>query len=104
MTRQIRLPRSDIEPVLLAALLGRGFTKDRAALCARLFIEASLDGVSSHGLNRFPQFVGMVERGIVRPEMEPSPVRSSGTVEVWDGNLGPGNLSFYDLDVLCPVD
>lgn len=95
MTEPLRLPRGDIEPVLVEALLPRGFSQSRAALCARLFTEASLDGVYSHGLNRFPQFIGMVERGIVRPEREPSLVRSAGAVETWDGQLGPGNLNAW---------
>ncbi|MBT8038648.1 MAG: 3-dehydro-L-gulonate 2-dehydrogenase [Xanthomonadales bacterium] len=91
----LRLSRGDIEPVLVTGLLRRDFTHERAALCARLFVEASLDGVYSHGLNRFPQFIGMVERGVVRPDREPSRVRSTGAVETWDGRLGPGNLNAW---------
>ena len=34
-----------------------GFTPDRARLAARLFADASRDGVYSHGVNRFPRFL-----------------------------------------------
>jgi 3-dehydro-L-gulonate 2-dehydrogenase len=89
----VRLQRAEIEPVLASVLHRYGFSADRAEMCARLFTEASLDGVYSHGLNRFPGFVRSVQKGFVRPEMAPTLVRSAGSFECWDGNLGPGNLN-----------
>lgn len=64
-------------------------------MCARLFIEASLDGAASHGLHRFPQFIDFVAKGLVIPGHEPSLVRSVNNFERWDGNLGPGNLNAW---------
>jgi len=95
MEKTIRLEFSEIEPVLEAALLKHGFGNERASLCASLFAETSLDGVYSHGLNRFPVFLQMVEKGIVRPGNEPSMVHSLNNFETWDGNLGPGNLNAW---------
>ncbi|MFC1778195.1 Ldh family oxidoreductase, partial [Pseudomonadota bacterium] len=95
MEKTIRLEFSEIEPVLESALLKHGFGNDRASHCARLFTETSLDGVYSHGLNRFPVFLQMVEKGIVRPGNEPSVVHSLNNFETWDGNLGPGNLNAW---------
>jgi 3-dehydro-L-gulonate 2-dehydrogenase len=95
MDKIIRLDYSEIKPVLEAALLKHGFSSDRASLCASLFIETSLDGVYSHGLNRFPLFLQMVEKGIVKPGNEPSMVHSLNNFETWDGNLGPGNLNAW---------
>jgi 3-dehydro-L-gulonate 2-dehydrogenase len=89
----MRLQPVQIEPVLVAGLRGRGFEADRAALCARLFVETSLDGVYSHGLNRFPPFLAAIDRGHVVPDNEPVCVRESGAFETWDGRLGPGNLN-----------
>jgi len=91
----MRLDYSEVEPVLRNILLRHGFGPDRADLCARLFTETTLDGVYSHGLNRFPVFIDSVKRGIVRPEQEPTMLRSCGSVESWDGNLGPGNLNAW---------
>jgi len=95
MNNTIRLDYSEIEPVLESILRDHGFSEDRAALCARLFTETSLDGVYSHGLNRFPLFIDSVRKGIVKPGNKPSLVRSLNNFENWDGNLGPGNLNAW---------
>jgi 3-dehydro-L-gulonate 2-dehydrogenase len=91
----MRIDLSEVEPVLTAILLQHGFTPDKADLCARLFAETTLDGVYSHGLNRFPVFIDTVKRGVVRPDAEPSLVRSLNNFETWDGSLGPGNLNAW---------
>lgn len=85
----------EIQSVLETALRKHGFSNDRASLCARLFTETSLDGVYSHGLNRFPLFISMVQKGIVDPGNEPGLIRSVNNFETWDGNLGPGNLNAW---------
>jgi 3-dehydro-L-gulonate 2-dehydrogenase len=91
----VRLAYSDIEPVLKSVLLRNGFSADDASLCARLFAETTLDGVYSHGLNRFPLFIDAVQRGVVIPDSEPTLVRALNNFECWDGNLGPGNLNAW---------
>ena len=95
MNKPLRLDRLEIEPVLESVLLQHGFSKERAPLCARLFVETSLDGVYSHGLNRFPQFIDAVSKGTVKPGHEPTLVRSLNNFESWDGNLGAGNLNAW---------
>ncbi len=74
-----------------------GFTDERADLSPgkRLFAEASLDGVNSHGINRFPLFIDYIQRGIVQVGSEPELIEQIGSFERWDGNLGPGNLNAY---------
>ena len=94
-TPSMRLNRSEIEPVLTSVLLQHGFAPERAKLCAHLFTETTLDGVYSHGLNRFPVFIDTVRQGIVRPDDEPTLVRAVNNFETWDGNLGPGNLNAW---------
>lgn len=91
----MRLDYSEIEPVLESVLLKNGFGSDGAGLCARLFVETTLDGVYSHGLNRFPVFIDAVQRGFVKPANQPALLKSSGNFENWDGNLGPGNLNAW---------
>ena len=71
------------------------FSKPRANLCADLFARASLDGVASHGANRFPVFLDMIKKGHVDPHAEAECLDSFGFFERWDGNLGPGNLNAY---------
>lgn len=76
-------------------LLKKGFTPERASLCARLFAESSRDGVYSHGLNRFPRFISYIEEGYIDIHAEPVFLESNGIMERWDGRLGPGNLNAY---------
>lgn len=80
---------------LLRVLLKKGFCRNRAELCARLFAETSRDGVYSHGLNRFPRFVAYIDRGVVDIDAEPQKIQSFGPLEQWDGQRGPGNLNAY---------
>ena len=72
-----------------------GFSDERAQQCARLFIEASRDGVHSHGLNRFSRFIQSIELGVVKVDAKPEFVASFGALERWDGCSGPGNLNAY---------
>lgn len=91
----MRLAYSDIELVLKSVLSKNGFSADEASLCARLFTETTLDGVYSHGLNRFPLFIDAVNRGVVSPDNKPTLVKALNNFESWDGNLGPGNLNAW---------
>src|SRR5687767_8301243 len=75
------------------ALLRTGMAEARAELCARLFAEASRDGIASHGLNRFPRFLRMIASGVVDVDATPVCVSAAGALERWDGRSGPGNLN-----------
>jgi 3-dehydro-L-gulonate 2-dehydrogenase len=74
-------------------LEANGFSPERAATCARLFAENTLDGVYTHGIDRFPRFIEYVRKGFVRPDAEARKVHSAGALEQWDGQLGPGPLN-----------
>lgn len=74
-------------------LLKMDFTAEKAKACATLFTDNSLDGVYSHGLNRFPVFIDYVNKGYVNKDAEPTLTNSFGSLEQWDGNLGPGMLN-----------
>src|SRR5215213_611661 len=89
----MRVPYEELYGELRRVLLKLGFEAERGEACARLFAEASRDGVYSHGLNRFPVFVRMIESGVVRIHERPRPVEALGALERWDGRRGPGNLN-----------
>ncbi len=81
--------RSEFSRILLSI----GFSQLKAEKCADIFAMNSLDGVNSHGINRFPRFVKNILEGLVKPEAEPSLMHSIGSIEQWNGNLGPGPLN-----------
>jgi 3-dehydro-L-gulonate 2-dehydrogenase len=91
----LRISYEELLDALLRILLSLGFERERGRLCAQLFAEASRDGVYSHGLNRFPQFVRTVRSGVVVVDAEPQLVVSGGSLERWDGKSGPGNLNAH---------
>ena len=89
----LRLPFDVIVSELSAVLVSLGFTPERARRSATIFAETQLDGVASHGLNRFPRFVRQIRAGLVDVHAEPEIVAAHGSWEQWDGRLGPGNLN-----------
>jgi 3-dehydro-L-gulonate 2-dehydrogenase len=74
-------------------LLSLDFTEEKAELCAAIFAGNSRDGVYTHGLNRFPTFVEFVKEGLVKPGAGPTKEGGFGSLEQWNGNLGPGILN-----------
>lgn len=91
----MRISYQDLYDCLLGVLIKTGFGADRAALCARLFAETSRDGVYTHGLNRFPRFMEMVQNGVIDIQARPELICRVGALERWDGRRGPGNLNAY---------
>ncbi len=91
----MRIPFDTLYHELVRLHLQVGFSPDRAALSARLFTEATRDGVASHGLNRIPRFVEMIRRGTIDVDAIPIQAGGFGAVEQWDGRGGPGNLNAH---------
>ena len=72
-----------------------GITGEEAELSAKLYADASRDGVYTHGLNRFPKFIKSIENGSVDVSKRAICVEQYGALERWDGQKGPGNLNAY---------
>ena len=89
----IRISFEDMKQEFQRVLLKVGFTANRADQLAGIFAQNSLDGVASHGWNRFPFFIQQIEHGYIKIEAEPELIASFGAWEQWDGNLGPGPLN-----------
>jgi 3-dehydro-L-gulonate 2-dehydrogenase len=91
----VRVAYQELFDALRRVLIKSGFADDRATLCARLFAETTRDGVYTHGLNRFPRFLRMIENGSIDIAASPEKVASMGALERWDGRQGPGNINAY---------
>jgi len=92
----MRVTYQDLYSEFVRVLVKTGMAPERAALCGRLFAETSLDGVASHGLNRFPRFITMIQNGTVDVHARPDRVGAVGAMERWNGRLGPGNLNAHE--------
>ena len=89
----IRIPFEKMKSEFFRILLKFGFTETKAEKCAKIFAMNSLDGVNSHGINRFPRFIKNIKEGYVNPDAVPSITHKIGSIEQWNGNLGPGPLN-----------
>jgi 3-dehydro-L-gulonate 2-dehydrogenase len=69
------------------------FSEGDARQCAAIFTGNSIDGIYTHGVNRFPRFVKYITDGYVKPGAVPSLTHAFGAIEQWNGNLGPGPLN-----------
>lgn len=91
--QNIFVPYEAMQSEFTRILVKHGFTDEKAAQCAGIFATNSLEGVYSHGVNRFPRFIRYIQIGYVIPEAEPTLTHTSGAIEQWNGNLGPGPLN-----------
>ena len=92
---ELRLPFEEVFRVVRDAVERLGITGERGDLCARLFVEATRDGVYSHGVERFPTFAKSVAAGLVDVNAHPERVSGGAAIERWDGRRGPGNLNAW---------
>lgn len=93
MSDTIRIPAETMKDVFLSILLKHQFEKNGAQACAEIFTANSIDGVYTHGVNRFFLFVKLVKKGFVFPNNDPIAIHSTNALEQWDGNLAPGLLN-----------
>ncbi len=89
----VTVPAPEMQDRFTGILIREGFTKDKALKCASVFTDNSLDGVYTHGVNRFPRFVQYIQDGFVKVNETPSLQNKFGGIEQWNGNLGPGILN-----------
>ncbi|MBN2349083.1 MAG: Ldh family oxidoreductase, partial [Bacteroidales bacterium] len=90
---KIRIPYTEMENTLQKKLLKYGFTADRAKRCASIFTNNSLDGIYTHGVNRFSMFIRYIKSNYIDVNAQAKLINTLGTIEQWDGNLGPGPLN-----------
>jgi 3-dehydro-L-gulonate 2-dehydrogenase len=89
----IRIKYEDMKKEFRRVLESRGFTPERAEAAAEVFALNSLDGVYSHGVNRFPRVVSYLDKGEIDPKVEAECVSSQGVMERWNGHRGFGPLN-----------
>src|SRR5665213_766027 len=89
----MRIPFEKLKSEFKRVLHSLNFDAEKTELCATMFAENSRDGVYTHGLNRFPGFVDFVKKGLVNKDAIPTLESRFGSLEQWNGNLGPGMLN-----------
>ena len=92
---QRRITFDELKREFIRILLAEAYDPDRAALIARTFAENTRDGIHSHGINRFRQFVHQTRNGLIKKDAQPALVHSFGAFESWDADRGPGISSAH---------
>lgn len=92
-SESVFIPQDAMKHQFKQILLKYGFADEKADTCAKVFMESSLDGVYTHGVNRFPRFVQYIKEGHVKVDHDPECVQQMGSIEKWDGRDGPGILN-----------
>jgi 3-dehydro-L-gulonate 2-dehydrogenase len=87
------LPYREIESTLTTILLKYGFAAADAKTLSAIFADNTLDGVYSHGVNRFARFIQYVKEGLVQPQKSAVCSQAIGSIEQWDGQSGPGPIN-----------
>ncbi len=89
----VLIPANEMQKHFTSILLKEGFTQEKGLQCAEVFTNSSVDGIYTHGVNRFPKFVEYVKKGFVKADAVPSLENKYNGIEQWNGNLGPGILN-----------
>ena len=91
----IRISPEELTQTFKRILLRIGFPDQPAAICASVFTNNSVDGVYSHGVNRFPRFVAYTKDGHIIPGAKASCTHTAGAIEQWDGAQGSGPVNAF---------
>lgn len=88
-----RIPFDEMKATIKSTFMKAGMPEEKADVCAKIHTESSCDGVYSHGLNRVERFVDYIHKGWVDVNGEPTLEKNLGSLEIYNGNLGPGILN-----------
>ncbi|MDO4267577.1 MAG: 3-dehydro-L-gulonate 2-dehydrogenase [Eubacteriales bacterium] len=89
----MRISYEELFETFRRILESRGLSSENAKKAAAVFAGNSLDGVYSHGINRFPRVIGYLDKEDIDPAAEPVCTASFGALERWDGRRGLGPLN-----------
>ncbi|HKH61515.1 MAG TPA: 3-dehydro-L-gulonate 2-dehydrogenase [Flavitalea sp.] len=104
MPEMIRISGKQMLDTFYQILMSRDFEENRGFVCSEIFTNNSIDGVYTHGVNRFPRFVSNVDTGHVKPHESPTLKHKFAAIEQWDGHLGPGpSNAVYATDIVIQL-
>ncbi len=92
-TESLYIPAQQMQELFFTLLRNEGFSEDDATNCANIFVQNSLEGIYSHGVNRFARFIRHRRKNYIFPTAKQSLISKTGAIEQWDGQLGPGPLN-----------
>ena len=92
----VRIPPAEMVREFKEILADQGYTEPGAGILAQTFTDNSLDGVYTHGVNRFSGFIQDVRQGLVDIHAKAECVHRAGGIEQWEGHRAAGILNALD--------
>ncbi len=89
----MRIKYEELENKFKNILEDRGFSAENAKAAAGVFARNSLDGIYSHGVNRFPRVINYLDKGEIDRNAIAEPELKMGAFERWNGHRGFGPLN-----------
>jgi 3-dehydro-L-gulonate 2-dehydrogenase len=86
----MRISYEEVYETLYTILIKKEIAEDKAKILAETITNSTLDGVVSHGINRFTSVLNLLDEGLIDKDVEPSCQASFGAIERWDGHQGFG--------------
>lgn len=83
----------DLDRYTTAILRGAGMTAQGAAVAARVLVTSDARGIESHGVARLPQYVALIDAGVLDPTAVPTVERESASTALVDGHNGMGQVA-----------
>ncbi len=93
MSAFIKIPFDQMKKSFYQILIKNQFSINDAVTLSNIFAENSLEGVYTHGVNRFVRFIEYVQKGYIKTGIQPVLKNKLGGIEQWDGCLAPGPLN-----------
>jgi len=69
-----------------------GATEEEAKCVAKHLVAANLAGHDSHGIMVIPEYLEMMEKGLIRPNVQPEILQENSTTAIIDGKWGFGQV------------
>jgi 3-dehydro-L-gulonate 2-dehydrogenase len=89
----MQIQYSDLLDTFEEIFIDRGFEQEDAHAAATIFANNSVDGIYSHGVNRFPKMVSYIDKGHINPDNKAICEQAFGAFERWNGKEGLGPLN-----------
>ena len=88
-----RVHESVLREYTAAILRGAGMTDEGARTAATVLVMSDARGIESHGVARLPQYVKLIDAGVLDPAAEPEVERESASTALVNGHNGMGQVA-----------
>ena len=89
------VPIKKLLDTICEILILNGLEGDKAKKVADTLANSTLDGINSHGVNRFPLLLEYIQKGYVSIDVEPEILNSNSSFCQVDGKFGLGILNAH---------